>query len=169
MRQQNIISTKFENAERRSSVARQRYASGVENIHIIYITLISDMRMTEKQHLRPGFTRPVLRKISRVSDIVTVSVYKQEFVTGKLGEDLCWVRFSGHGRLVTIAMYANKWYIEILRDKLRPIEPVAAEQHSVEPGTRNEVALDRGPHIAAHPVRVGKNNVPHTKITTSRK
>lgn len=125
--------------------------------------------MTEKQHPRPGFTRPVLRKVGRVSDIVPVSVYKQDFVTCKLGEDFCRVRFSGHGWLVAIAVYANKWYIEILRDKLCPIEPVAAEQHSVEPGAWNEVALDSGPHIAAHSVRVGKNNVPHTKITTSQK
>lgn len=125
--------------------------------------------MTEKQHLRPGFTRSVLGKIGRISDIMPMPVNKHGFVTCKLGEDFCRVRFSGHGCLVAIAVYANKWYIEILRDKLRPIEPVAAEQHSVEPGARNEVALDSGPHIAAHSVRVGKNNVPHTKITTSRK
>ena len=169
MRQQNIVPVKLENAERRSSIARQRYASGVKNIQIINILLISDMRMTEKQHLRADFPCPVLRKIGRVSDIVMMSMYKQDFVTGKLGEDFCRVRFSGRGRLVAVAMNSNKWQLKVLRDELCPIEPVAAEQHSVEPGARNEVALDRGPHIAAHPVRVGKNNVPHTKITTSRK
>ena len=49
------------------------------------------MRMTEKQHLRPGFTRSVLGEIGRISDIMPMSVNKQDFVTGKLGEDFCRV------------------------------------------------------------------------------